>query len=220
VASLIGYKKQLEAAILTFHVHDCLWCVSEFMPPSCACGCRLRVDWSGNLHKACRRRITAAGGVCKPNVRSAAAKRRGIKHNPNTNSKYNPINISKKKKLLETLHPSCLTWLLFDGYCSTVQGLLDWFEADLGFTELSFVQIDLCVLCVFVLYSRVSLSSCPFRTFCAASPKTIQFSLNLNGWRDFFSAGFLFIWIHPSLSLVSLRYPLSVFNKNSILRRK
>jgi len=22
----------------------------------------------------------------------------------------------------------------FDGYCSTVQGLLDWFEVDLGFT--------------------------------------------------------------------------------------
>jgi len=45
----------------------------------------------------------------------------------------------------------------FDGYC-TVQGLIDWFEVDLGFTELSFIQIVLCVLCVFVLYSRVSLS--------------------------------------------------------------
>ena len=32
-----------------------------------------------------------------------------------------------------------------DGYCSTVQGLLDWFEVDLGFTELSFIQIDLPV---------------------------------------------------------------------------
>ena len=38
-----------------------------------------------------------------------------------------------------------------DGYCSTVQGLLDWFEVDLGFTELLFIQIDLCVVCVFVL---------------------------------------------------------------------
>ena len=28
-----------------------------------------------------------------------------------------------------------------------MQGLLDWFEVDLGFTELSFIQIDLCVLC-------------------------------------------------------------------------
>jgi len=34
-----------------------------------------------------------------------------------------------------------------DGYCSTVQGLLDWFEVDLGFSELSFIQIDLCVHC-------------------------------------------------------------------------
>jgi len=57
-----------------------------------------------------------------------------------------------------------------DGYCSTVQGLLDWFEVELGFTELSFIQIDLCVLCVFVLYSCVSLSSCPFWKFCTASP--------------------------------------------------
>jgi len=32
-----------------------------------------------------------------------------------------------------------------DGYFSTVQGLLDWFEVDLGFTELLFIQIDLCV---------------------------------------------------------------------------
>jgi len=32
-----------------------------------------------------------------------------------------------------------------DGYCSTVQGLLDWFEVDLGFTELLFIQIDVCV---------------------------------------------------------------------------
>ena len=32
-----------------------------------------------------------------------------------------------------------------DGYCSTVQGLLDWFEVDLGFTELLFIQINLCV---------------------------------------------------------------------------
>ena len=29
-----------------------------------------------------------------------------------------------------------------DGYCSTLQGLLDWFEVDLGFTEPLFIQID------------------------------------------------------------------------------
>ena len=45
--------------------------------------------------------------------------------------------------------------IALDGYCSTVQGLLDWFEVDLGFTELLFIQIDLCVLCVFVLYSPI-----------------------------------------------------------------
>ena len=36
-----------------------------------------------------------------------------------------------------------------DGYCSTVQGLLDWFEVDLRFAELVFIQIDLRVMCVF-----------------------------------------------------------------------
>jgi len=41
-----------------------------------------------------------------------------------------------------------VTWLiqtyamtLLDGYCSTVQGLLDWFEVDLGFTELLFIHV-------------------------------------------------------------------------------
>ena len=42
---------------------------------------------------------------------------------------------------------------LLDGYCSTVQGLLDCFELDLGFTELLFIQIHLCVMRVLVLYS-------------------------------------------------------------------
>ena len=42
-----------------------------------------------------------------------------------------------------------------DGYCSTVRGLLDWFEVDLGFTELLFIQIDLCALCVFARYTSV-----------------------------------------------------------------
>ena len=49
------------------------------------------------------------------------------------------------------------TDICLDGYCSTVQGLLDWSEVDLGFTELLFIQIGLCVMCVFVLYSPVSL---------------------------------------------------------------
>ena len=36
-----------------------------------------------------------------------------------------------------------------DGYCSTVQGLLDWFEVDLGFPELVFFRL-ICVLSVFL----------------------------------------------------------------------
>ena len=43
------------------------------------------------------------------------------------------------------MNATCLTFV--DGYCSTVQGLPDWFEIDLGFTELLFIQIDLCVVC-------------------------------------------------------------------------
>ena len=54
------------------------------------------------------------------------------------------------------IHESRTRDAFLDGYCSTVQGLLDWFEVDLGFTELLFIQIDLCVMCVFVLYSRVA----------------------------------------------------------------
>ena len=63
--------------------------------------------------------------------------------------------------------------VFLDGYCSTVQVLLDWFEVDLGFTELSFIQIDLCVLCDFVLYSRVSLSSCPFLDILHCLPRAV-----------------------------------------------
>jgi len=46
-----------------------------------------------------------------------------------------------------------------DVYCSTVQGLLDWFEVDLRFTELLFIQIDLCVLCVMRVPRRFLLPS-------------------------------------------------------------
>ena len=41
---------------------------------------------------------------------------------------------------------SCATWLTFlDGFCSTVQDLLEWFEVDWGCTELLFIQIDVCM---------------------------------------------------------------------------
>jgi len=57
-----------------------------------------------------------------------------------------------------------------DGYCSTVQGWRDWTEVDLGFTKLLFIQTDLRVMCVFVLYAPLSLSFCLFWTSCTASP--------------------------------------------------
>ena len=44
------------------------------------------------------------------------------------------------------VHKLGTNFFIFDGYCSTVQGLLDWFEVDLGFTKLSFIQIDLCLI--------------------------------------------------------------------------
>jgi len=61
--------------------------------------------------------------------------------------------------------------LELDGYCSTVQGLLEWFEVDLGFTEIWFIQIDLCVLLVFgSLLPRLTLFLSIFWTSCTASP--------------------------------------------------
>ena len=47
-----------------------------------------------------------------------------------------------------------------DGYCSIVQGLLDWFEVDWRFTKFVFIQIDLCVLLRGGSASRVSAQSC------------------------------------------------------------
>ena len=74
--------------------------------------------------------------------------------------------------LLLNIYP-CIYHSYLDGYCSTVQGLLDWFEVDFGFTELLFIQIDLCVMCVFVLYSPVSLSSCPFLDILHCLPRAV-----------------------------------------------
>ena len=82
-----------------------------------------------------------------------------------------PLNEPRRTMTHLPLNDSSTTFL--DGYCSTVQGLLDWFQVDLGFTELSFIQIDLCILCDFVLYSRVSLSSCPFLDILHCLPRAV-----------------------------------------------
>jgi len=72
------------------------------MTAFCACGCLFNVESPGYFRKDCRRRITAAGGFCPRNVRSAAKKRYAIKHSPKINLKNNPKNNPKsanKKKL-------------------------------------------------------------------------------------------------------------------------
>jgi len=72
-------------------------------------------------------------------------------------------------------------FIFLDRYCSTVQGLLDWFEEDLGFTKLLLFQTDFCVMCVFVLYPSLSLSSCPFLDILHCLPRPLESALNLVG---------------------------------------
>jgi len=57
--------------------------------------------------------------------------------------------------VLSVLVISIHMYSFLDGYCSAVQGLLDWFEVDLGFTELLFIQIDLRIVCFDDLHSYV-----------------------------------------------------------------
>ena len=60
-------------------------------------------------------------------------------------SQKRPTKCQKRPTNVGVAHVCVLRITFVDGYCSTVQGLLDWFEVDIGFTELSFIQIDLCV---------------------------------------------------------------------------
>jgi len=47
-------------------------------------------------------------------------------------------------------HASIFFWKKIDGYCSTVQGLLDWFEVDLGFSW-AFIYSNrfVCSVCMY-----------------------------------------------------------------------
>jgi len=61
------------------------------------------------------------------------------------------------------LHRACQGKSYFlDGYCATVQGLLDWFEVDLIFTKLRFFRLIflLSVFCVSYVTSRSPLVLC------------------------------------------------------------
>ena len=52
-------------------------------------------------------------------------------------SKIRPATGVRRPIWRDATHLTHLTLSFFDGYCSTVQGLLYWFEVDLGFTELA-----------------------------------------------------------------------------------
>ena len=71
----------------------------------------------------------------------------------------------------------------FDGYCSTVQGLLDWFEVDLGFTW-AFIYSNRFVCSVCFLFSSDSHmksgSTAPvFRWAAATDPHTHMYCMHL-----------------------------------------
>jgi len=63
-----------------------------------------------------------------------------------------------------------------DGYSSTVQGLLDWFEVDLGFTKLvCLLLVRECVrVCVCVLCAYVCVCVCLCVCVCARAPVCVH----------------------------------------------
>jgi len=74
------------------------------------------------------------------------------------------------KRLLQPF--TGMTWrAFFDGYCSTVQGLLDWFEVDLGFTW-AFIYSNRFVCSVCFLFS-----SCPFLDILHCLPRAVAVPL-------------------------------------------
>ena len=97
---------------------------------------------------------------------------------------YNLIDATNRSHRISTgyVNESSHIALFLMGTVSTVQDLLDWFEVDLGFTKLLFIQTDLCVLCVFVFYS-LSFPSCPFLDILRCLPRVegvpLESALNL-----------------------------------------
>jgi len=70
-------------------------------------------------------------------------------------------------------HIYAMTHTFLDGNYSTVQDLLVWFEVDLGFTKLWFIQTDLYVQCVSVFYS-LSFSSFPYLDILRCFPRCLN----------------------------------------------
>jgi len=59
-----------------------------------------------------------------------------------------------------------------DGYCSTIQGLLDWFDVDLGFPELVLFRL-MWILSVFVRKWALRINNRACRGFCSSHDATI-----------------------------------------------
>jgi len=72
-------------------------------------------------------------------------------HTTHVPTHHTRIHINKAFVMCVHVYVSACISLLpcRDGYSSTLQGLLDWAEVDLGFTELLFIQIGLCVMCMY-----------------------------------------------------------------------
>ena len=64
-------------------------------------------------------------------------------------------------------------YAFLDGYSSTIQGLLDWFDVDLGLTNLLLFRL-ICVL--FVSFALLLLSPCPFWTSALPPPRKEDFT--------------------------------------------
>jgi len=80
---------------------------------------------------------------------STATRRNTVQHKMTMCADITPVFLGKETPTLSQVFCSSLFLQFYspisnhtflDGYCSTVQGLLDWFEVDLGFTELSFIR--------------------------------------------------------------------------------
>ena len=66
--------------------------------------------------------------------------------------------------MCDLLFPLSFDLAFLDGYCSTIQGVLDWFEVDLGFPELVLFRL-IRVFCVFLFFYSLCHSILPFNTW-------------------------------------------------------
>jgi len=78
-------------------------------------------------------------------------------------------------------HPRDVSHFFLDGYCSTVQGLLDWFEVDLGFPELVLFGL-ICVFCVFLFFLLPLVPLLSFLDILHCLPRAVGVPLESRDW--------------------------------------